>query len=165
MSVEIERKFLVRSEAWRNYAARDGSIRQAYLTAGGKSSTRVRIKNGAQATLTVKSTRAEMRRLEVECAISVADAEALMALRSSSLIEKVRYTLPSGKRRWEIDVFGGDNEGLVIAEIELGDEREPFEHPDWLGVEVTGQQQYYNGSLARNPYRHWAQAPSLAHAG
>jgi adenylate cyclase len=156
MGVEIERKFLLRSEEWRKLATTQASIRQAYLASGGQSSIRVRIRNGTEATVTIKSTKAEVRRLEVECGISVADAEALLALRTSGLIEKTRYAIPWGKHKWEIDVFAGDNAGLVIAEIELGDEHEPFECPAWLGVEVTGQHQYYNGSLARRPFRHWA---------
>jgi adenylate cyclase len=163
MGVEIERKFLLRNDEWQNLTTTHASIRQAYLASGGQSSTRVRIRNGTEATVTIKSIKAEVRRLEVECRISVADAEALLALRTSGLVVKTRYTIPWGKRRWEIDVFAGDNTGLVMAEIELGDEREPFERPPWLGVEVTGQQQYYNGSLARHPFCHWA-APACAEA-
>jgi len=161
MGVEIERKFLLRGEGWRKLTTAQASIRQAYLASGARSSTRVRIRNGTEATVTIKSTKAEVRRLEVECGISVADAEALLALRTSSLIEKTRHTIPWGNRTWEIDVFAGENMGLVIAEIELGYEHELFERPAWLGVEVTGQQQYYNGSLARHPFRHWA-APAGA---
>src|SRR5262245_34309742 len=119
MAVEIERKFLVTGEAWRSLASSEASIRQAYLASGERSTTRVRIKNGGQATVTIKSKRAELRRLEVEYPISVIDAEALLALRHSGLIEKTRFTVPWRGHLWELDVFAGDNAGLVIAEIEL----------------------------------------------
>ena len=156
MAIEIERKFLVRNDSWRRLATSSTDIRQAYLSAGKRSSTRVRIKDNTHATLTVKSKRAELRRVEVEYPITVLDAEALLALRETSVISKVRYIVPWGNHRWEVDVFSGDNEGLVMAEIELGDDREPFERPSWLGVEVTGQPQYYNSSLSERPYRDWA---------
>ena len=149
MAFEIERKFLVRSEAWRPAAPTQTSIRQAYLTSGARSTTRVRIKNGTAATLTIKSKQAELRRLEVECPISVLDAEALMARRG---------------QEWEVDVFAGENAGLVIAEIELRHEDENFDRPPWLGVEITGQAQYYNGSLSRRPFSHWAISHSAATA-
>jgi adenylate cyclase len=163
MAFEIERKFLVRNEGWRKLATTTASIRQAYLASGDRSSTRVRIKNGTDATLTIKSKRAELRRLEIEYPISVLDAEALIALRESGVIEKARHTIPWHNRSWEIDVFSGENLGLIIAEIELRAEHESFEPPSWLGVEVTGQQQYYNGSLARRPFCQWS-APASADA-
>jgi len=156
MAVEIERKFLVRGEAWRSFATSEASIRQAYLASGERSTTRVRIKNGTDATVTIKSKRAELRRLEIEYPVSVLDAEALFSLRHSGLIEKTRFTVPWREHLWEVDVFSGDNAGLVIAEIELRHEDERFDRPPWLGIEITGQSQYYNGSLARHPFRHWA---------
>ena len=100
-----------------------------------------------------------MRRLEIEYPVSVADAETLMALRLSGLIEKTRFTVPWQGSSWEVDVFSGDNSGLVIAEIEFRHEFESFDRPPWLGVEVTGQSQFYNGSLARRPYCHWNATP------
>jgi adenylate cyclase len=135
MAFEIERKFLVRSEAWRNIATAQASIRQAYLASGERSTTRVRIKNESEAMVTIKSKRAELRRLEVEYPISVLDAEALMSLRHSGLIEKTRFTVPWQRHAWEVDVFAGENAGLVIAEIELRHEDETFDRPPWLGVE------------------------------
>lgn len=156
MAIEIERKFLVTSEAWRSLATAEAHIRQAYLASGDRSTTRVRIKDATQATVTIKSKRAELRRLEIEYPISVFDAEALLSLRHSGLIEKTRFTLPWGQHLWEVDIFAGENSGLVIAEIELRHEHESFEQPAWLGAEVTGQSQYYNGSLARHPFRQWA---------
>jgi adenylate cyclase len=156
MAIEIERKFLVRNDSWRKSAAKATDMRQAYLSAGQRSSTRVRIKDGRDATLTVKSKRAEQQRLEVEYPIAVADAEALLSLRESYIVSKVRHLVQWGSHVWEVDVFRGDNAGLVIAEIELADPGEHFERPPWLGVEVTGQQQYYNSSLSQRPYRDWA---------
>jgi adenylate cyclase len=165
MGFEIERKFLVRSQEWRAFAIARARIRQAYLASGDKSSTRVRIKEESSATVAIKSKRAEMRRLEVEYPISLIDAEALMALRQSGLIDKVRYKVSWHGHTWEVDEFGGDNAGLVIAEIELHDERETFDRPPWLGVEVTGQQQYYNSALAQRPYALWKAAPLSVAAG
>jgi adenylate cyclase len=162
MAAEIERKFLVRSEAWRSLASSEARIRQGYLASGERSTTRVRIKNDTDATVTIKSKRAELRRLEIEYPISVLDAETLLSLRHSGLIEKTRFTIPWRGHLWEVDVFSGDNAGLVIAEIELGHEDEAFDRPPWLGIEITGQSQYYNGSLARHPFRQWAPSRSAA---
>src|SRR5262245_54735684 len=165
MAVEIERKFLVQSDAWRSVATSEVNIRQAYLASGERSTTRVRIKNSTDATVTIKSKRAELRRLEVEYPISGLDAEALLSLRHSGLIEKTRFVVPWRQHTWEVDVFAGANAGLVIAEIELRHEDERFDRPPWLGIEVTGRSEYYNGSLARHPYRHWATALPAAAAG
>ena len=165
MAIEIERKYLVRGEGWRSIATAEASIRQAYLASGDRSSTRVRIKNGSDATLTIKSKRAELRRLEIEYPISVLDAEALLSLRMGGLIEKTRFTVPWQEHCWEVDVFTGANADLVIAEIELRHELERFDCPPWLGVEVTGQSQYYNGSLARHPFEVWARPRAAAAVG
>ena len=122
MAVEIERKFLVRGDDWRRLVIDRVDIRQAYLSSGERSSTCVRIEDGETATLTVTSKRAELQRIEVEYPISVADAELLLSLRESSLIRKTRHIVPWSNHVWEVDVFRGDNEGLVIAEIELRDD-------------------------------------------
>ena len=126
MAFEIERKFLVRSEEWRSLATGRARIRQAYLASGERSSTRVRIKDDTDATVTIKSKGAELRRLEVEYAIAIIDAEALLSLRQSGLVEKLRFTVPWHGHVWEVDTFCGDNAGLVIAEIELRHEEETF---------------------------------------
>ena len=139
MSFEIERKFLVRNSDWQRLATRHCDIRQAYLTIGGKASVRVRIRDNSTATLTVKSRPAELRRLELEYPIPMLEAEALMPLRQGSIVEKVRYRIPWGDLAWEIDVFSGENEGLVIAEIELANEHQHVELPSWIGEEVTGK--------------------------
>jgi len=153
MSFEIERKFLVRSNDWRQIATKHTDIRQAYLALGGKSSVRT-------ATLTVKSRPVELRRLELEYAIPTLEAEALFLLRQGSIIEKVRYLLPCGDLAWEVDVFSGENLGLVLAEIELRSEQQHIELPPWIGKEVTGQQQYYNGFLAQRPFSSWSHPDS-----
>ena len=110
MAVEIERKFLVRSEAWRSLVTAEASVRQAYLASGERSTTRVRIKNGTEATVTIKSKRAELRRLEIEYPISVLDAETLLSLRHSGLIEKARFIVP-----WH-----GNHRAVAILQRVLG---------------------------------------------
>ncbi|MBS0535325.1 MAG: CYTH domain-containing protein [Proteobacteria bacterium] len=147
MGVEIERKFLVASDAWRCEVASHSDIRQAYLAVSESSSVRVRIRNAA-AFLTIKSAGPAIRRDEFEYPIPLGDAEALLALRTGRLIEKRRYIVPHAGLRWEIDVFSGDLAGLVIAEIELPNETAPFARPAWLGGEVTDDARYANASLA-----------------
>ncbi|MPZ37373.1 MAG: CYTH domain-containing protein [Rhizobiales bacterium] len=156
MSFEIERKFLVRSDDWRAHVSSQTTIRQAYLAANGKSSIRVRIQGNATATLTIKSRPAELRRLELEYPIPVLQAEALMQLREGPLIEKVRHVVPHGPLTWEVDVFSGENEGLIIAEVELKDVNQHVDLPSWVGREVTALRQYYNSSLVNRPFRSWS---------
>jgi adenylate cyclase len=156
MAFEIERKFLVIGQDWQRLAIARTRIRQAYLAAEGALSIRVRIKDGHAATLTIKSRGAELRRLELEYPIPATDAEALMARRQGSVIEKVRHDIPWNGLLWEVDVFTGDNEGLVLAEIELDHERQPFDLPPWVGTEVTMLRKFYNGDLARRPFRDWS---------
>lgn len=156
MSFEIERKFLVTGRGWEEHAIARTHIRQAYLAADGLLSIRVRIKSNRSATLTIKSRGAELRRLELEYPIPATDAEALMARRHGSIIEKVRHDVPWQGLMWEVDVFAGSNEGLVLAEIELDHERQPFDLPPWIGTEVTSQRKYYNGDLAQRPFREWS---------
>jgi adenylate cyclase len=157
MSFEIERKFLLRGDDWQRLATGRSSIRQAYLSSNGKASIRVRIKGDGTATLSIKSRPADLRRLELEYAIPTLEAEALMQLRQGSVIEKVRYLIPHGELAWEVDVFEGENLGLVIAEIELRHEHQHIELPPWIGTEVTGQQQYYNSALVQHPFCSWSQ--------
>jgi adenylate cyclase len=157
MGFEIERKFLVSSTEWQRLATGRTRIRQAYLPSEAGLSLRVRIKNDDYATLTIKSRESQLRRLEFEYPIPTADAEALMALRRGCVIEKVRHTIPWDGLMWEVDVFVGENAGLVVAEIELRHEHQHFALPRWLGEEVTGQSRYYNGSLAQHPYCRWSQ--------
>jgi adenylate cyclase len=156
MSFEIERKFLVRGNDWRGLVSSQTTIRQAYLASGAKSSTRIRICSDGTATLTIKSRPADLRRLELEYPIPILQAEALMQLREGLVIEKTRHVVPHGSLAWEIDVFAGDNLGLIIAEIELKDVDQPIDVPSWIGREVTAQPQYYNSYLVQQPFGTWS---------
>ena len=158
MGFEIERKFLVRDDSWRNFAVRQTKIRQAYLDSDANVSMRVRVKDDSSATLTLKTRWSKLRRREFEYVIPTRDAEELISLRQGQIIEKVRYIVPAGDLTWEIDVFSGENLGLVIAEIELPSENRQIELPSWIGSEVTGQDRYYNGTLARHSYCSWLQS-------
>jgi adenylate cyclase len=158
MNIEIERKYLVRSDDWKKLAISRSAIRQAYLDMNPKVSIRVRIRDNSQATLTVKSSPSALRRLELEYPIPTLEAEALIPLRHGTVVEKIRHVIPCGNLAWEVDEFSGANAGLLIAEIELPSEHHHVELPAWVGQEVTGQKQYYNGSLAMRPFGQWAQA-------
>lgn len=162
MTFEIERKFLVRGNGWQPLVTKRISIRQAYLNSNGKASIRVRINDDSTATLSIKSKPTELRRLELEYPIPVLEAEALIALRHGSAIEKIRHEVPWDGLKWEIDVFSGENAGLTIAEIELHDEKQHFELPDWIGPEVTGQRRYYNSYLMQAPFNTWTQLDASA---
>ena len=156
MGVEIERKFRVRA-GWRPDGAGE-EIAQGYLSSVPERTVRVRLRGG-RGYLTVKGKNGgadAARRAEFEYEIPAADARALLALAGPGVIEKERCLVPvADGHTWEVDVFHGENEGLVVAEIELGAEDEPFARPDWLADEVTGDARYYNSSLARTPYRLW----------
>jgi adenylate cyclase len=156
VSFEIERKFLVCGSGWQELATSRTPIRQAYLSSDGKASIRIRIKDESVATLTVKSRPVDLRRLELEYPIPVLEAEALMQLRQGAVITKERHVVPWGALAWEVDVFLGENIGLIIAEIELGAADQRFELPAWIGAEVTGQPQYYNSFLVRRPFCSWS---------
>jgi adenylate cyclase len=150
MAKEVERKFLVSGKGWRKRASRGKSIRQAYLAFTEAISLRVRTIGNDRAYLTVKSAQSGESRSEFEYPIPVADARALMKLRTGRLIKKRRHVVKSGKANFEIDVFRGDHRGLVLAEVELSSQRARFDRPDWLGKEVTGDKRYYNDSLAKS---------------
>lgn len=156
MPFEIERKFLVRADTWKAFATKTSHIRQAYLATEGKASVRVRINDDREATLTVKSRTPQRRRLELEYPVPVIEAEALIALRRGSVIEKQRHLVPHAGDTWELDVFEGENAGLTIAEIELRHESQVVDLPPWVGAEVTGQALYYNSSLAMQPFVSWS---------
>lgn len=155
MATEIERKFLVLNDTWRAQAAPGVRYRQGYLSGSKKSSVRVRIE-GEVARLNIKSATLGMTRREYEYMIPVNDAhEMLESLCDAPLIDKLRYHVRHGDHLWEIDVFEGDNAGLVVAEIELAHEDEPFARPDWIGREVSHDKRYYNVCLARHPFKNW----------
>lgn len=150
---EIERKFLVDTARWRP-AGPGVAFRQGYLSSHPERVVRVRLEGDA-AKLTIKGLTAGVSRLEFEYGIPRADAEQLLALCERPLIEKVRHTEEHAGKTWEIDVFHGDNEGLVIAELELASEGEPFTAPPWAIEEVSHDPRYYNASLVKAPYRSW----------
>jgi CYTH domain-containing protein len=154
MPTEIERKFLVDVARWQPRGA-GVVLRQGYLSTHPERTVRVR-REGAAGALTIKGVTTGVSRLELEYPIPAADADALLALCEQPLIEKVRHTEEHGGKRWEIDVFGGVNAGLVVAELELGSEDEGFERPAWVGVEVSGDRRYYNASLVAAPYSSWS---------
>ena len=156
-NLEIERKFLVCGD-FRSDAVSSTRIRQAYINSEGGRTVRVRIRD-EKAYLTIKGPSLDggLSRFEWEIEIPVADAEQLMQLRVTPLVDKRRYLVPFGGHTFEVDEFYGDNEGLVMAEVELASVDEAFTRPEWLGAEVTGDRRYYNSHLARHPYKEWAQ--------
>lgn len=155
MGTEIERKFLISSDDWRQAADSGTHFRQGYLIGAKKASVRVRIE-GQQANLNIKSATLGVRRMEYEYPIPLAEAQEMLdTLCEQPQIEKIRYRVPCEGHTWEIDVFAGENEGLVVAEIELEAEDEIFFRPSWLGEEVSGDTRYYNVCLVSHPYREW----------
>ncbi len=146
--LEIERKFLVTSDAWRTT---DGvQITQGYLARGSGQSVRVRV-TPKKAWLSVKGPRHGIVCEEFEYPIPVDDGQKMLALCGDLVIEKIRHTVDHKGMRWEIDEFLGKNQGLVVAEIELSEPEQPFEHPAWLGREVTADPRYLNANLATQP--------------
>ncbi|GAB0150075.1 MULTISPECIES: CYTH domain-containing protein [Marichromatium] len=155
MAIEIERKFLVRDAGWREAVSRSTRMVQGYLVAEPGLTLRVRIA-GEQAFLTLKGASRGIARAEYEYPVPVADAEAMLRdLACTALVEKVRHLVTVAGRVWEVDEFAGANAGLVLAELELEDERAVFVRPDWLGEEVSDDPRYFNARLARHPYRDW----------
>ncbi|WP_296143974.1 CYTH domain-containing protein [uncultured Flavobacterium sp.] len=154
--LEIERKFLVASDAFKSEALHKNHIAQGYLNSNPERTVRVRVK-GEIGFVTIKGKGNEtgMSRFEWETEIALADAKNLIKLCESGVIDKIRYEVEVGNHTYEVDEFYGDNEGLVVAEIELKSEEEAFEKPDWLGQEVTNDERYYNAYLSNNPYKNW----------
>jgi adenylate cyclase len=169
MPLEIERKFLVTSDAWRAAAHEAVPMAQGYLNdlaamnvpdgsrGAMKASVRVRIAGDA-AFLNLKSRELGHTRQEFDYPIPVEDARALLALSVGGLVDKRRHYVRHEGHLWEVDEFLGDNAGLVVAEIELGDADEEFARPAWLGAEVTDEPRYYNLALATRPYSQWGEA-------
>jgi CYTH domain-containing protein len=154
--LEIERKFLVKNDDYKRQAYSSSRICQGYICSGHGRTVRVRIR-GDRGYLTIKgpSNVDGISRYEFEKEITLEEAEELMKLCEPGLIDKTRYLVKSGNHTFEVDEFYGDNEGLVMAEVELQSEDEPFEKPDFIGKEVTGDRRYYNGHLRTYPYKLW----------
>lgn len=156
--MEIERKFLVNGDDYRRQAYASDRIKQGYICSGHGRTVRVRLR-GDRGYLTIKGPSLDggLSRYEFEKEISPEEAEQLFRLCEPGVIDKTRYLVksPDGHHTFEVDEFYGDNEGLIMAEVELGSADEPFEKPDFIGVEVTGDRRYYNSQLRKNPYKLW----------
>ena len=155
MAKEIERKFLVTNDMWRDQVKKQAYYRQGYLNDAVECSIRVRISND-KAFLNIKSATLGIERMEYEYPIPLDEAnEMLDNFALGPLIEKTRYFVDIGEHTWEIDVFEGDNQDLVVAEVELNDENEVFEMPSWAGEDVSHDTRYYNVCLVKHPYKDW----------
>ena len=154
--LEIERKFLVNSDQFKTLAFAKNHIAQGYLNSHPERTVRIRIK-GESGFLTIKGKGNEsgLSRFEWETEIPLVEARHLIQLCEKGVIDKIRYEVQSGNHVFEVDEFFGDNEGLIIAEVELKSEDETFEKPDWLGSEVTNDERYYNAFLSQHPYKTW----------
>ncbi|MQP23856.1 CYTH domain-containing protein [Flavobacterium sp. LMO8] len=154
--VEIERKFLVTNRNFISESSENFRIVQGYLNTNPERTVRVRIKdNKGFLTIKGKGSDSGMSRFEWEKEIDISEAEALLPLCEKGAIDKIRYEVPMGKHTYEVDVFFGENEGLIVAEIELQSENESFEKPNWLGKEVTSDERYYNAYLSNKPFKSW----------
>lgn len=156
MATEIERKFLVKDMSWKALADEGTGYSQGYLVGSKTASVRIRIQ-GEKAFINIKSATIDITRQEFEYEIPLVEAtEMLETLCEKPLIEKTRYLLKNANHVWEIDVFSGDNEGLIVAEIELTDKDETFSKPAWLGKEVSDDERYYNVCLVKHPFKDWS---------
>jgi len=155
MGTEIERKFMVASDAWRAEATDSSVFRQGYLASEGGNTVRIRL-DGRQGWLTVKGPTENFSRTEFEYRVPLEDAEALLDLCAGRIVEKTRHRIPVGSHIWEVDEFTGRNAGLTMAEVELGSEAESVTLPGWIGREVTGDRRFDNANLSRLPYSQWS---------
>ncbi|MCP5418165.1 MAG: CYTH domain-containing protein [Chromatiaceae bacterium] len=155
MALEIERKFLVINDSWKENVISSSRLMQGYLTNQHKASVRIRTGNG-KAHLNIKSTTVGIKRLEFEYEIPLDDAEIMLReIAQQPFIDKTRYLVRCGEHNWELDLFEGENHGLVVAELELKSENETFVMPDWAGKEVSDDVRYYNVNLIKHPYSRW----------
>jgi len=154
--IEIERKFLVKSDEFKTQAFTKNKIAQGYLSSLPERTVRIRIK-GTKGFITIKGIGQQggMSRFEWENEIPLDEAVQLLTLCEKGKIEKTRFEIKSGSHIFEVDEFYGENEGLVMAEIELKSETDSFEKPEWLGEEVTNDERYYNAYLSKNPFKDW----------
>ncbi|HOB62144.1 MAG TPA: CYTH domain-containing protein [Candidatus Competibacteraceae bacterium] len=156
MATEIEHKFLLQDERWRQQVERSVRMRQGYLLSDSHCSVRVRVAD-ERGFLNIKSGTLGIQRSEYEYPIPLAEAEEILdTLCEKPLLEKTRHYVRFGAHLWEIDEFAGDNAGLIVAEVELSRVDEPFARPDWLGEEVSHDIRYYNSQLARHPFSTWS---------
>ena len=155
MAIEIEHKFLLNDESWREKVKKAIIFKQGYLSSIPTTSIRVRISD-EQAWLNIKSATIGNKRMEFEYEIPLTDANQIIELLCKKpIIEKTRHYVENENNTWEIDEFHGENQGLIVAEIELDSETQPFTIPEWIGQEVTQDIRYYNNNLAVNPYNSW----------
>ncbi len=156
MAQEIERKFLVKNDAFKKESFNQTKIVQGFLSTVPERTVRIRIK-GDKGFITVKGigNKSGTSRFEWEKEISIQDATDLLKISEPGVIDKTRFNVKSGEHTFEVDEFYGENEGLTVAEVELSAEDENFNKPSWLGEEVTGQVKYYNSMLMKNPYKDW----------
>ena len=151
MAQEIERKFLISGEGWKSDIESSARLQQGYLSTSAKATVRVRIYDDAEAVLTLKGKTEGISRAEFEYAIPLEDARELMELAKPNVIEKRRHKVPFKAHVWEVDVFEGQHEGLVLAEVEMQSADEHVDLPPWIGREVSEDDRYANASLSRNP--------------
>ncbi len=154
MAKEIERKYRIKDNTWKSQIHSSHSIKQGYLNLEPTRTVRVRIM-GPKAFLTIKGKNIKTTRLEFEYEIPIDDALQLLQLCEKPLLEKTRHEIHINKLIWEIDEFEGDNQGLIIAEVELQDENQEIELPSWIEKEVSHEPRYYNSNLIQNPYKNW----------
>lgn len=149
MAEEIERKFLVTSDEWKSVMTSSKLLRQGYLSSNAKATVRVRTRDDTEAMVTIKGASRGMSRAEYEYEIPIEDAREMLLMAAPHVLEKRRYIVPFGGLTWEVDIFEGRHAGLVMAEVELESEDQAVELPDWVGIEVTDDDRYYNASLSR----------------
>ncbi|MBV2089274.1 MAG: CYTH domain-containing protein [Candidatus Thiodiazotropha sp. (ex Ctena orbiculata)] len=155
MALEIERKFLVVNDKWRDFVISEAVIKQGYLATTEQASVRVRV-DGDEANINIKGRTVGISRQEYEYPIPLDEAQELLDhLVSGAAIDKVRYKVRCGEHIWDLDLFHGANQGLVMAEVELGREDEAFVMPEWAGEEVSGDTRYYNANLVKHPFCEW----------
>lgn len=156
MAQEIERKFLVKNDDFKEASFNETKIVQGFLSTVPERTVRIRIK-GDKGFITVKGigNKSGTSRFEWEKEISVEDATDLLKISEPGVIDKTRFNVKSGEHTFEVDEFYGENDGLTVAEVELSSEEENFDKPSWLGEEVTGQVKYYNSMLMKTPFKNW----------
>ncbi len=156
MSLEIERKFLVKNDDFKRECSHQKKIKQGYLNSDKNRTVRIRIADSkAYLTIKGKSNESGTTRFEWEKEINLKEAEQLLLLCEPSIIDKTRFYIHSENHIFEVDEFYGDNKDLIVAEVELTSENEAFKKPFWLGQEVTGDKKYYNSSLSKHPFKNW----------